>query len=259
MNELLSTGRLQLNRGGSHLISAETSLGELFYLSSTTGFPPAQAIRGGVPVIAPWFADILGLSPKHGWARTKPWEVQVTDSGAESTLSVDGITLTYRATELPDGVRVELSAHNDSAHSQTVQLAFHPYFLVSDVEQVTLSGLADVEALDRVSGDYFTQSGLVNISGEYDRIFLETHSTCLVDHGLGRSITITAQGADSTVVWNPGEQAAASMADIGSGEWSNFLCVEPALLGPAHQGVSIAAGETRRLVMEVTVNAIEAN
>ena len=35
-------------------------------------------------------------------------------------------------------------------------------------------------------------------------------------------------GSGSTIVWNPWSQGAATMSDIGEGEWQNFVCVETA-------------------------------
>ncbi|VTQ80414.1 aldose 1-epimerase [Corynebacterium pseudotuberculosis] len=44
-------------------------------------------------------------------------------------------------------------------------------------------------------------------------------------------ITVKGQGTDHFIVWNPGEKLASEMSDMGTGEWRNFVCVEPALLG----------------------------
>ena len=44
-------------------------------MSSKSLFEPGKAIRGGVPLIFPWFgADAADKSlPAHGFARTQPW------------------------------------------------------------------------------------------------------------------------------------------------------------------------------------------
>lgn len=253
MDDLLATGRMKLSPAGAHLTSTGTEHGELFYLSSTTKHGEGNAIRGGVPVIAPWFADILGRSPKHGWARISPWRVTVDSIGFDASLVEGGIALALNVKELPDGVRLELTATNESGEPRTVQLAFHPYFRVGHVEKVTVQGLDGVAGLDRVTDAELVQKGDVKVAGLYDRIFLESREAVIEDPGLGRRITVAAEGADSTVVWNPGEEAAAPMSDIGDGEWSDFLCVEPALLGEGQQGIELADGASHRLSMTVTV------
>jgi len=43
-----------------------------------------------------------------------------------------------------------------------------------------------------------------------------------------QSLRIEQGGFSDAVVWNPGEEAAAHMADIGPGEARHFLCVEAA-------------------------------
>lgn len=257
MDDLLATGRLKLSPAGAHLTSTDTDHGELFYVSSTTKHGEGNAIRGGVPVIAPWFADLLDLTPKHGWARTSPWRVTVDKVGLEASMVEGGLALRLTVAELSDGVRLELSVSNESDTVKTVQLAFHPYFLVTHPGKVEVGGLDGVTVLDRVSDEESTQSGDLAIEGLYDRIFLDSVPVTITDEGKKRVITIRPEGADSTVVWNPGRDAAQEMSDIGTGEWADFLCVEPALLGEDQQGVEIADGETRRIGMEVTVAPLE--
>lgn len=253
MDDLLATGRLKLSPAGAHLTSTDTDHGELFYVSSTTKHGEGNAIRGGVPVIAPWFADLLDLTPKHGWARTSPWRVTVDKVGLEASMVEGGLALRLTVAELSDGVRLELSVSNESDTVKTVQLAFHPYFLVTHPGKVEVGGLNGVTVLDRVSDEESTQSGDLAIEGLYDRIFLDSVPVTITDEGKKRVITIRPEGADSTVVWNPGRDAAQEMSDIGTGEWADFLCVEPALLGDNQQGVEITDGESRRISMEITV------
>jgi D-hexose-6-phosphate mutarotase len=49
-----------------------------------------------------------------------------------------------------------------------------------------------------------------------------------VDPVLGRTITVTQQGAGNVVVWNPWADKAAAMADFGDDEWPGMACVETA-------------------------------
>lgn len=251
MDDLLIAGRMRMSPAGAHLTSTDTDHGELFYLSSATGSGPGTAIRGGVPVIAPAFADLLESAPRHGWARTAEWKVTADGRDFHAEMSHEGIRLRLDVRELADGVRLELTARNESRAGRTVQLAFHPYFRVSHVEAVAVTGLSGVPVLDRLTGEQTTWSGEVTVAGGFDRIFRASRDVSIRD--ADRVITVAAEGADSTVVWNPGEEAAADMRDVGGGEWSDFLCVEPALLGPDLTGVRLAPAQKRRLTMTVTV------
>lgn len=231
MDDLLTAGRMRMSPAGAHVTSTDTDHGELFYLSSTTGFP----IRGGIPVIAPAFAELLDGEPRHGWARTADWRVTTDGMGFDAQLVNDGLHLTLSVKERADGMRIELHMRNESPDTRRVQMGFHPYFLVSDVREVRVEGL--------------TQESKLLIDAPVDRIFREAREVRIVDKQ--RVITVTPDGADATVVWNPGE---ADMQDVGPGEWSRFLCVEPAILGEDLDGVDLAQNEQLRLAMTVTVS-----
>ncbi|NLA55462.1 MAG: D-hexose-6-phosphate mutarotase [Corynebacterium humireducens] len=245
MDDLLTVGRMRICPAGAHVTSTDTDLGELFYLSSTSGFP----IRGGIPVIAPAFADLLPDAPRHGWARTSDWRVTTDSRSFTATLSRESLGLTLTGHELTDGLRITLTMSNDSGEDRVVQMGFHPYFLVADVRTVRLHGLDGVTVTDRLTGAESTQAGEVSIDSPFDRIFHASREV-RIDDG-ERVITVASEGADSVVVWNPGE---ADMKDVGPGEWSRFVCVEPALLGADLRGVTLPAGEELTLAMTVTVS-----
>src|SRR5512143_811287 len=47
----------------------------LLFVSQFSRFAPEQPIRGGIPVIFPWFGAREGC-PQHGFARLKTWELK---------------------------------------------------------------------------------------------------------------------------------------------------------------------------------------
>src|SRR5882757_5214985 len=51
----------------------------LLFLSEVSQFAEGKAIRGGIPIILPWFGAREGL-PAHGFARTRTWELKAIDS-----------------------------------------------------------------------------------------------------------------------------------------------------------------------------------
>jgi glucose-6-phosphate 1-epimerase len=50
----------------------------VLFLSDRSLFAPDKAIRGGVPVVFPWFGPNKTdpKAPSHGFARTAPWTLQ---------------------------------------------------------------------------------------------------------------------------------------------------------------------------------------
>lgn len=252
MSNTLRNGPLTMSENGAHLVSAEHSTGDLLYLSSTTNEGPGVAIRGGVPIIAPWFATFLG-EPQHGWARREKWLVERIDDGFHTALRKDGIVLGYDAITAQgkhgEELRLRLTLQNTNDESKRVQFAFHPYFAVSDVREITVSGLAGIDAIDRVDGKGFKLDGDLRFDDEVDAIFTDTPEVTIVDEH--RTLTITSTGADSTVVWNPGRRKADLMEDIGAREWKKFVCVEPAMLGWHQEGVMLSPGEINTLEMVV--------
>src|SRR5205807_9344732 len=52
----------------------------VLFLSSKSNFAPGKAIRGGIPIIFPWFGPKQDdpKAPMHGFARTLQWKVDST-------------------------------------------------------------------------------------------------------------------------------------------------------------------------------------
>lgn len=253
MNSYFSTDALKISAAGGHLVSANSPTGELLFLSSATEDGEGKAIRGGVPIIAPWFGTLLGIEPFHGWAQRSVWEV-TENEGLHAAYSQAGLTLNVQVNELKDGFSIALRLTNDTDNAETVQLAFHPYFKVSDIADVQVEGFDGVEVLDRLTDQVAPQDGAISFTEEFDRIALGTPTAIISD--AERTITITAEGHDSTVIWNPGEARAAEIKDLGAGEWRDFVCVEPALLGADQQGVKVAPQESITLEMTVRATAL---
>lgn len=225
-----------------HLLQATHATGDLLFVSSLADFTPGGSIRGGVPVIAPWFSTDLGHEElQHGWARRAEWETQDTIGGIDARTSQDGWDLRFSAQHTAQGFALMLRAHNTTAYRRPIQLAFHPYFLVSDVEQVSVSGAGttwhfDGSAVDeRIAAPQYTPFTIADPS-----------------HEPGRTLTVTSQGTDHWVVWNPGSEA--GLKDLEEQDWRRFVCVEPALLGENCEGHSVGPEDWASIGMTVKVS-----
>ena len=101
------------------------------------------------------------------------------------------------------------------------------------------------------------QTGPVTFSAETDRIYINTADDCLIDDPiLGRRIHVSKQGARSTVVWNPWNEKAAKMGDLGDEGYLRMVCVESA--NAADNLVAIAPGDEHRLQVSYRIGPLPA-
>src|SRR5258708_5946633 len=80
---------------GAHLTQWQPASAEhpVLFLSAKSNLTAGKAIRGGVPVVFPWFAERKGGLPggMHGFARTLPWEVVAAERRP------DGVALSFNS------------------------------------------------------------------------------------------------------------------------------------------------------------------
>lgn len=73
-----------------------------------------------------------------------------------------------------------------------------------------------------------------------DRIYFGTQQPVhLIQNG--RSLTVQAQGFTDTVLWNPGAEKGAALADLHSAGYLEFVCIKSACIG---QPVVLEPGAT---------------
>ncbi|WP_462418476.1 aldose epimerase family protein [Kytococcus sp. Marseille-QA3725] len=235
-----STCSLRLDLQGAHLLSHVPAGGtDLLWVSPGAVRAPGAAVRGGVPVCAPWFAGGPegDRSPNHGPARTQTWQLETATVAEDGTVA---LALTTRA----EGVdlRLEIAAgrqlHVDltlalpqDAGPRRVEAALHSYLAVSAVGDCALDGLDGAGVVDKLTGQVVEQHGLLRPDGAIDRIHRLAGPVRLDD--ARRSITIESQGAADTVVWSPGGE----LSDVPAEAWDGFLCVESACIGERADGV----------------------
>ncbi|MDO6563320.1 D-hexose-6-phosphate mutarotase [Amphritea sp. 1_MG-2023] len=222
------------------------------------------AIRGGVPLCWPWFAEPIDDAslPKHGVARTARWTLECVSMNAEGGCwrllpppsLWHGLTLALEVTVEAGALSLALTSHNLTAQPIAMTQALHSYFAVSDSAQVELQGLDGLPVRDKLQGmQARLHHGAVMFPEATDVIFGHDSETAvrLIDHGWQRVIGIQKQGSRSTVVWNPGA-AAAEIGDVGIDQVSRFVCVEAACTR-FYDRPWIDAGETQTLTTSFRV------
>ena len=218
----------------------------VLWTSQLAEFESGKAIRGGIPVIWPWFGShpIDKNNASHGIARKISWnpvllaEGEVTKGSAQAKFQllptershpeVDGKFETTLLVTLSDGLIVSLTTKNLGDKPFNYSAALHSYFSVGDARKISIHGLDGRLYVDQLDNNARkTQSGPIVIDSEVDNIYLETADTVEIhDPILGRVIEIAKRGSLSTVVWNPWIDKAARMADFGNKEYLEMVCVE---------------------------------
>lgn len=245
---------------GAHVARWLSGGRDVLFLSRRSRFERGQAIRGGVPVIFPWFGDDPeGLGrPAHGFARRMTWNLvekrleaealhvalELSDDAGTRALWPHAFGLRLEA-ELGAALTLTLRVENRDGAPLRFETALHTYLAIGDVRRATLSGLAGATFLDKLDGGRRHREGRAPLAftGEIDRVYVDTGATCtLEDPVLGRTLTVEKEGSRSTVVWNPWVEKAARLADMADDEWPAMLCVESGNV--ADDRVTLAPGAT---------------
>jgi len=213
----------------------------LLFLSQCSRFAADHPIRGGIPVIFPWFGSREGLG-QHGFVRLKTWELKEFAPAADGSVSVrfrlpdcpetsafPPFTLDYVVT-VSQELSLQLMVTNQSTDREFLfENCLHTYFSVSDATAIAISGLRGGSYLDKVASflEKTEESEVLRIASEVDRIYLDaTGPVEIIDPRLGRRIRIEKSGSAATVVWNPWITKAQQMSDFGNDEYEQMVCVE---------------------------------
>jgi len=229
----------------------------LLFLSEQSRFEPNAPIRGGIPIIFPWFGKPAGRATQHGFARVRAWELVETTKHADGSATIHlslpvctellSIPLEYHVT-VGKTLTAELIVTNFSAAEFTFENCLHTYFTVGDINQTSIVGLQGADYLDALEGRARRQemSETIRFTGEVDRLYFNTpHPVAIHDTALRRTILVEKEGSASTVVWNPWLAKAKSMADFGEEEYRRMVCVESG--NAAMNEIKLAVGQESRL------------
>jgi D-hexose-6-phosphate mutarotase len=237
----------------------------VLFMSQVSHFNEGRPIRGGVPIIFPWFGSREGEAA-HGFARTQPWELREV-----AALPAGGVSLRLSLPDSPSAalfpkfsadysitigatLTAELTVVNLSPHQDfTFENCLHTYFTVGDISAVSVTGLKGADYLDQTQNfaRKTERAEHLKIAQETDRIYLDTTSAVEIhDSNLQRRIRIEKSGSLSTVVWNPWVDKAEQMPDFGGDEFQKMLCVESGNV--AENRITLPAGKSAALKVEIS-------
>lgn len=231
----------RISHYGAQLLSwVDRSGRERIFLSEKAIYKEGQAIRGGSPVIFPWFGKVDGRNQSHGFARNVFWQIdpqgsrdpsratfvlnQSKDSLALWPYSFE-LSLTF---ELGDELLIKIALENRSTESFVAQFALHNYFSIENIDDIAIEGLESSKYIDKTlsgaptvacSGDRLRFNGLV------DRIYTQVRAPVIIRVGDRAILSVEADSSD-IVTWNPGREACSKLPDLASSDYVRFVCVE---------------------------------
>ncbi|XP_058723368.1 putative glucose-6-phosphate 1-epimerase [Vicia villosa] len=250
---------------GGHVTSWKNEhADELLFLSSKAIFKPPKAIRGGIPICFPQFAN-HGPLESHGFARNRFWTIEddpppfptnnlskafvdLILKPSEEDLKIWNHSFEYRlrvalgpAGDLMLTSRIRNTNSDGKPFSFT--FAYHTYLSVSDISEVRVEGLETLDYLDNLQNkERFTEQGdALTFESEVDKIYLSTPTKiAIIDHEKKRTFVLRKDGIPDAVVWNPWDKKAKAMADFGDDEYKHMLCVEAAAI---EKSITLKPGE----------------
>ncbi|BDT60956.1 D-hexose-6-phosphate mutarotase [Massilia varians] len=226
---------------GAHLVSWKGADGqERMFMSEKSVLDGSKALRGGVPVIFPQFAE-RGKGMRHGFARVSNWRLE--DSGLDEgaawasfdlaagdlpTTLADAwphtFALCLRVAVRANELHMTFTVRNLGAAPFPFSAALHTYHLVPDVCEARIEGISSDE---------------ISIVDKLDEVYPHVAGRAQLATSAG-TLVLEQSGFTDAVVWNPGAVDAAALPDMENDEYKRFVCIEPAVLDP----VTLDAGQS---------------
>lgn len=228
----------------------------LLFMSDASEFEVGKPIRGGVPVIFPWFGPRDGM-PAHGFARLVVWDIKASQVLADGSVMLhlrlptdDTFEMDYIVT-VGDTLTMELTVTNTGSSDFRFESCLHTYFQIGDIHQISVTGLNGTRYRDSLIGEDTTEiAEAIRFTGEVDRIYQNTGAEVEIhDPALCRIIHVRKSGSKSTVVWNPWIAKSQRMPDFLDDEYLQMVCVESGNV--KENAVVLKPGGTSTLKVEI--------
>jgi glucose-6-phosphate 1-epimerase len=250
----------------------------VLYMSPKSVLEPGKPIRGGVPVLFPWFGPRWNAeefdtkhgtkSPMHGFARVTVWtldRVHLDPSGEiHLTLSLGpdeqsrslgygnfAATMDFR---IGTQLHMALTVTNRGTEPMQLEEGMHTYFAVNDIVPARLEGLRGSTYLDKRDGAIrkVQRETLFAFTRDVDQVHVNTGEALTIHDG-SRKVHIAKEGSQTTVIWNPWSVLTPGFADLAEDSWKHFLCAE--VVNAADDRVTIGPGAAHGMAMTIRVEA----
>ncbi|KAL4784842.1 galactose mutarotase-like domain-containing protein [Aspergillus varians] len=215
--------------------------------------------------------------PQHGFARSSLWEFlgksSSESSGSHSTAADDTVKLdfglssamlssefrskwplefglVYSVTLSPDGLGTSLQVRNQGNQSFEFQVLLHSYFRVEDISQIRVKNLQGKTYIDKMQNatSHTESNAAIQFTSETDRVYKDLDPAVpliISSTSSGQEkdlLSITREGLNDAVVWNPWVEKAKGMGDFSPDDgYKNMVCVEA---GSVNGWQTLEAGES---------------
>jgi len=246
---------------GAHITSWVSKFGENIFVSEKAVFAPGKAIRGGIPLCFPQFGN--GKIQAHGFARNTLWEVaevevtkeepavvrldlQLKDNKSTSDIWPHNF-IAKLSIRLSTKLTVVFSVANTGKEEFDFQLALHTYYSVSDIQNISVTGLKDSVYIDKVKDGAKDKENrqAATFSEEVDRVYTDVKDNVdIFDKERERTLHLERNNLPDVVLWNPWIEKARNLGDLGEDAYPKFVCVEvghidkPVVLAPGQHWVA---------------------
>jgi glucose-6-phosphate 1-epimerase len=241
---------------GAHVLSWTSNGTENFYLSPRAHMDGRSAIRGGVPICFPQFNQ-RGTLPRHGFARNMAWaaepatftgnaaQLQLTLRANDATRAIwqQEFVATLTLDLQPGSLQITLGVQNTDTKPLAFSGALHTYLAVDDIAQTQLAGLQGQAEWDAVCDVHGTAAEVLRFDGEFDRVYAASNQALTLQCGAKKLTIAQSPTWAQHVVWNPGAQRCAQLADMPAEGYAHMLCVEAAQV---YEPIAVEAGQTWR-------------
>lgn len=237
---------------------------DVLWTASQPLYAPDQPVRGGVPLVFPWFGEHPSdpKLPAHGFARNRAFTLVHANETPEIVLELVDDDRTralwphaFRlrlSVVLGKQLRLGLAVENTGAAPFSCEEALHTYFAVGDVTTATVHGLEGITCREQAAAPEtgWDPDTPLAFRAETDRIFQGAPERLeLRAPALSRTVALDARGARSAIVWNPWQQKAARLSQLATDDWQRFCCIETANV--RESALRLDPGESHALALRL--------
>ena len=237
--------RVLIARTGAQVLSWHVNGKDVLWTASAPEYQPNKPVRGGVPIVFPWFGDHKSdpTRPAHGFVRSLQWQLRDTntsqatlqcrDTDATRALWDHSFTAELTVT-LGTSLTLVLAITNTGAQPFWFEEALHTYFATGDIHEASVHGLENVPFVEhaREPEESWDLAAAIRFRAETDRVFQQVPDKLSLDaKTLGRVVTLASNNSNSTIVWNPWPNKTARLSQMQKDDWRHFVCIETANVG----------------------------
>lgn len=265
---------------GAHVFSFQVDDQEKLWMSSLSTMDGSGAIRGGIPIAFPQFADEGSLNMLHGFARESHWKVvegshshvklELTNDEKTMSLWPHTFILHYEVRLRARGISLALEVTNtDQTKDMTFSGCLHTYFKFDNALDISLHGFCNTVFVDKADNrKEKIQDGPIEVKAEsdksakdasieygfVDRIHYNSPSNYIFKKG--DKVLYNIEQSESwtdTTVYNPylGDKQGPSFPDFDDDGYKYTICCEPTLSGK--HSVTLKPKETWLGTQTITV------